>query len=165
MDNEGNPNELAENKIEVTDKKENDESPKSKVSEGKNDVKTEMVQVRPPREVKAIQSMSQVPNKFKDEKFSLSDLVAYNGGNKVLEKELWENLKGKIKDTDIPKSNSSIVFKFTVTSKGKVKDVNIQSLVTVELEELIKQTTLNLNSWNKGKKRIPMDYTVYVTFK
>lgn len=147
--------------------------PEQKVEEGikavdsreKEKVTTEFVKAKPKREVKAIQSISQVPNKYKNENYSFSDLVDYNGGNKTLEKELWNKLKGKIKDTDIPETNSSIVFKFTVSSKGKVKDISIQSLVTVELEELIKETTLNLDSWNKGKKRIPVDFTVYITFK
>lgn len=146
--------------------KQKNETKKTQIESQENKkTPSEFADKKLPREVKTIQSMSQVPNKFKNENYSLSDLVDYNGGNKMLEKELWNKLKGQIKDSDIPKTNSSIVFKFTVTSKGKIKDVNIQSLVTLELEELIKETTLNLSSWNKGKKRIPVDYTVYITFK
>ena len=117
------------------------------------------------RKVRAIKSLKQVPNKYKNEAYSTNDLVDFYGGNKNLEKELLTKLKGKIKDTHIPKKNTSIVFKFSVTSNGKIKDINIQSLVNIELEEIIKETALNLTTWTKGSKRIPVIYTVYITFK
>jgi len=91
--------------------------------------------------------------------------VEYQGGDRALEKTIFKKLKPHINDKDIPKEQSTIVFTFNVTSKGKVKTVDIQSLVTSELEERIKTEVLDLSSWDKGKKRIPKDYTVYITFK
>jgi len=117
------------------------------------------------RKVRLIKSLKQVPDKYKDELYSENDLVDFYGGNKNLEKELLNNFKGKIKDTHIPKENTSIVFKFSVTSNGKIKDINIQSRVNIELEKIIKETALKLSTWTKGSQRIPVIYTVYITFK
>ena len=82
-----------------------------------------------------------------------------------LENELFKGLKGKIKDDYLPRKNSSIVFKFSVTSKGKIKDLDIQSRVNIELEEIIKTTVNSLKNWTRGNKNIPVIYTVYVTFQ
>ena len=117
------------------------------------------------RKVRSIKSLKQVPDKYKNEAYSTNDLVDFYGGNKNLEKELLGKLKGKIKDTHIPKKNTSIVFKFNVTSDGKINEINIQSRVNIELEEIIKQTAINLTTWTKGSKNIPVIYTVYITFK
>ena len=136
-----------------------------KRSQQKEEGKVEFVAVKEERQVRNITTTESVANKFKDLDYGLSDLVSYSGGKKELEKHLFEKLKDKVKDTDVPKRNSSIVFKFNVTAKGKVQEVNVLSLVSPELEQIIKETTLNLINWNKGKKRIPRDYTVYITFK
>ncbi len=127
--------------------------------------KIEFVATRESRKVRAIKAFSSVDPKYKNETYDLSSLVAYDGGNQLLEKELFSKLKDKVKDSDIPQRNSSVVFKFTVTPKGKVKEVNVQSITTPELEQIITDVTMNLTSWNKGSKRIPVDYTVYLTFK
>ena len=117
------------------------------------------------RKVRSIKLIKQIPDKYKNEENFKNDLVDFHDGNKNLEKELLNQLKGKIKDTHIPKKNTSIVFKFSVTSNGKTKDVNIQSRVNIELEEIIKETVLNLITWTKGNKKIPVIYTVYITYK
>lgn len=117
------------------------------------------------REVRAIKAMKTVDSKYKNQNYSLSSLVAFDGGEKNLERIILDKLKGKIKDEDIPQNNFSVVFKFTVNSRGKIKDVNVQSIVAPEVEQLIKETIFNLSNWNKGDKRIPVNYTVYVTFK
>ena len=127
--------------------------------------KIEFVATREPRKVRAIKAFSSVDPKYKNETYDLSSLVSYDGGNQLLEKELFSKLKDKVKDSDIPQRNSSVVFKFTVTPKGKVKEVNVQSITTPELEQIITDATMNLTSWNKGSKRIPIEYTVYLTFK
>lgn len=120
---------------------------------------------QPQRKVQGIRVLQTIPNKFKNENYTASDLVEYQGGDRALEKTIFKKLKPHINDKDIPKEQSTIVFTFNVTSKGKVKTVDIQSLVTSELEERIKTEVLDLSSWDKGKKRIPKDYTVYITFK
>ena len=117
------------------------------------------------RKVRSIKSLKQVPDKYKNEEYSTYDLVDFLGGDKNLEKELMLKLKGKIKDVHVPSENSSIVFKFSVTPNGKIKDVNIQSRVNIELEEIIKETALNLTTWIEGGKKIPVIYTIYITFK
>ena len=117
------------------------------------------------RKIRSIKSLKQVPDKYKNEEYSAEDLVDFYGGNKNLEKELLSKLKGKINDTDIPKKNTSIVFKFNVAPNGKISEINIQSRVNLELEEIIKETAVNLNKWIKGSKGIPVIYTIYVTFK
>jgi hypothetical protein len=109
--------------------------------------------------------MQAIPNKYKNEAYSTSDLVEYQGGDIKLEKILLDKLRNKIKDNDVPLKHSTVVFKFNVSSKGKVREVNIQSLVTPELESRIKKTIFELSSWDKGRKRIPKDYTVYITFR
>jgi len=139
--------------------------PVSKIEQGDKKEKTEVIYRKPARQVRAIKIVKNVPDKFKGENYTMSDLVSYNGGETQLELMLLDKLKGNIKDSDIPKNHFSVVFKFSVTSKGKVKDINIQSLATPELEQLIIEHTRNLHQWNKGKKRIPLDYTVYITFK
>ena len=96
--------------------------------------------------------------------YSVSEYLSTNELN-YNKKELLNNFKGKIKDTHIPKENTSIVFKFSVTSNGKIKDINIQSRVNIELEKIIKETALKLSTWTKGSQRIPVIYTVYITFK
>ena len=117
------------------------------------------------RKVQGIKVMQAIPNKYKNEFYKTSELVEYQGGDKKLEEVLLKKLKGQIKENDIPQKYSSVVFKFNVSSKGKVREVDVQSLVTPELESKIKKTVIDLSSWNKGKKRIPKDYTVYITFK
>lgn len=117
------------------------------------------------REVRAIRAMKSVDPKYKNQSYNLTDLVGYFGGDKQLEKELLKKLKGRIGDEDIPKNNFSVVFNFTVTARGKVKEVTVQSIVAPKVESLIKEAVFNLSDWNKGDKRIPIDYTVYVTFK
>ena len=117
------------------------------------------------RKVRSVKSLKQVPDKYKNEEYTADDLVDFSGGDKNLEKELLLKLKGKIKDTHVPNKNNSIVFKFSVTSNGKIKDLNIQSRVNIELEEIIKETALNLTTWIKGNKKIPVIYTIYITFK
>ena len=112
-----------------------------------------------------ITATEDVDEKYKDLKYSFRDLVSYSGGKSALEKDIFSQIKNKVKDTDVPEKNSSIVFKFNVTQKGKVKDLNVLSIVSPELEQIIQETTLNLTNWNKGKKRIPRNYTIYVTFK
>ena len=137
----------------------------SKIEQGDKNENTAVIYRKLERQVRAIKIVKNVPDKFKGENYTMSDLVSYNGGETQLESKLLEKLKGNIKDSDIPKNHFSVVFKFSVSSKGKVKDINIQSLVTPELEQLIVEHTNNLYQWNKGKKRIPLDYTVYITFK
>ncbi|MBO72519.1 MAG: hypothetical protein CMD35_02775 [Flavobacteriales bacterium] len=117
------------------------------------------------RKVKLIKSVRKVPEKYKNEEYKPSDLVDFFDGNKNLENELFKGLKGKIKDDYLPRKNSSIVFKFSVTSKGKIKDLDIQSRVNIELEEIIKTTVNSLKNWTRGNKNIPVIYTVYVTFQ
>lgn len=117
------------------------------------------------REVRAIRAMKSIDPKYKNQSYSLTDLVGYFGGDKQLEKELLKKLKGRIGDEDIPKNNFSVVFNFTVTARGKVKEVTVQSIVAPKVESLIQEAVFNLSDWNKGDKRIPIDYTVYVTFK
>lgn len=138
-------------------------------NEEKNQPGAEDIIVRTPiaksREVIAIKAIKTVPHKYKGANYQINDLVDYYGGTTALEKELYALLKGNIKNDDIPKSNSSVVFKFEVTAKGKVKAVDVQSVTTPELSERIKNTILELDNWDKGKKRIPLEYTVYVTFK
>ena len=112
-----------------------------------------------------IKSVRKVPEKYKNEEYKPSDLVDFFDGNKNLENELFKGLKGKIKDDYLPRKNSSIVFKFSVTSKGKIKDLDIQSRVNIELEEIIKTTVNSLKNWTRGNKNIPVIYTVYVTFQ
>ncbi len=127
--------------------------------------KVEYVAVKEERQVRNITVTEDVDQKYKDLQYSFTDLVSYSGGKSALEKELFSKLKDKVKDTDVPERNSSIVFKFNVTQKGKVKDLNVLSIVSPELQQIIQETTLNLTNWNKGKKRIPRSYTIYVTFK
>lgn len=117
------------------------------------------------RKVQSIKVMQAIPNKYKNEAYSSSDLVEYQGGDTKLEEILLEKFRNKIKDKDVTLKHSTVVFKFNVSSKGKIREVNIQSLVTPELESRIKKTVFNLSSWDKGRKRIPKDYTVYITFK
>lgn len=140
-----------------------------KENEEKNQPGAKDVIVRTPnaksREVIAIKAIKTVPHKYKGANYQINDLVDYYGGTTALEKELYALLKGNIKNDDIPKSNSSVVFKFEVTAKGKVKAVDVQSVTTPELSERITNTILELDNWDKGKKRIPLEYTVYVTFK
>lgn len=127
--------------------------------------KVEYVAVKEERQVRNITVTEDVDQKYKDLQYSFADLVSYSGGKSALEKELFSQLKDKVKDTDVPERNSSIVFKFNVSQKGKVKDLNVLSIVSPELEQIIQETTINLSNWNKGKKRIPRSYTIYVTFK
>ena len=134
------------------------------IKESKNAI-SKSTKISYKRKVRLIKSLKQVPDKYKGELYSENDLVDFYGGNKNLEKELLNNFKGKIKDTHIPKENTSIVFKFSVTSNGKIKDINIQSRVNIELEKIIKETALKLSTWTKGSQRIPVIYTVYITFK
>lgn len=145
----------------------NRQNTKSKTDEAKDSKKNNSKFTKSiyKRKVRSIKSLKQVPDKYKNEAYSTNDLVDFYGGNKNLEKELLTKLKGKIKDTHIPKKNTSIVFKFNVTSDGKINDINIQSRVNIELEEIIKQTAINLTTWTKGSKNIPVIYTVYITFK
>lgn len=127
--------------------------------------KVEYVAIKEERQVRNITVTEDVDQKYKDLQYSFADLVSYSGGKPALEKELFSQLKDKVKDADVPERHSSIVFKFNVTQKGKVKDLNVLSIVSPELEQIIQETTLNLTNWNKGKKRIPRSYTIYVTFK
>tara|TARA_B100000401_G_scaffold322759_1_gene223606 strand:+ start:825 stop:1760 length:936 start_codon:yes stop_codon:yes gene_type:complete len=148
-----------------------DSSSKPKIKNKTNPIKesknanSKSTKISYKRKVRLIKSLKQVPDKYKGELYSENDLVDFYGGNKNLEKELLNNFKGKIKDTHIPKKNTSIVFKFSVTSNGKIKDINIQSRVNIELEKIIKETAFKLTKWTKGSKRIPVIYTVYITFK
>ena len=117
------------------------------------------------RKVRSIKSFKQVPDKYKNEEYSTYDLVDFSGGDENLEKELMLKLKDKIKDAHVAGENNSIVFKFSVTPNGKIKDINIQSRVNTELEEIIKETVLDLKTWIEGGKKIPVIYTIYITFK
>lgn len=146
----------------ITDKTNTDLKKQTKTA---NNNKFNPSYTQPQRKVQGIRVLQTIPNKFKNENYTASDLVEYQGGDRALEKTIFKKLKPHINDKDIPKEQSTIVFTFNVTSKGKVKTVDIQSLVTSELEERIKTEVLDLSSWDKGKKRIPKDYTVYITFK
>jgi len=70
-----------------------------------------------------------------------------------------------VKTDDIPSLSTTIVFNFEVNSRGKVKDVSVQSRTTPELESIIIQTINSLDTWNKGSKRASKNYSVFVTFK
>ena len=117
------------------------------------------------REIKAITITTNIPEKYKDKSYSTGSLVTYNTGDEGLKKALYEALKNAVDVSSIPKSSRSVVFKFSVTYKGKVSDVDVQSIVAPELENKIKDVVLKLEDWSKGDKRIPVEYTVFVTFK
>ena len=91
-------------------------------------------------------------------------MVCFFGGENNLDQTLLEKFKGKIKDTHVPQNNNSIVFKFSVSSKGKISAIDIQSNVTLELEQIIRKHTLELSNWIKGNKAINVIYTVYITY-
>lgn len=118
-----------------------------------------------PRRVLGVIVSSTLDNKFKGDSYSVSDLVRYQGGHEHLQDDIFELLKDEIKDTDVPKSSSTVVFNFEVSSRGKIKDVSVQSRVAPELEALIVQKVKTLSRWNKGAKRVAMTYSVFVTFK
>lgn len=146
-------------KIQASKEAELQQKPKERDSD------IEYVAKKEPRQIREISITKSTPIKYKNEPYSFSDLVAYYGGKDELETDLINQLKGKIKDSDVPEKHSTVVFKFEVSSKGKVREINILSIVAPELEQRIKETTTELNSWKKGKKRIPQEYTVYITFK
>ena len=137
-----------------------DSSSKPKIKNKTNPIKesknanSKSTKISYKRKVRLIKSLKQVPDKYKGELYSENDLVDFYGGNKNLEKELLNNFKGKIKDTHIPKENTSIVFKFSVTSNGKIKDINIQSRVNIELEKIIKYSKKQPISENTGVPHI-----------
>lgn len=114
------------------------------------------------RTIKSIKLVKKVPNKHNKRKFNLDDLVDFDGGNDNLKKVLLKKIK--IKNQQVPKQNTSIIFKFRVSAEGKIKDINIQSQVDLELEAIIKKAILGLTSWKQGKKTIPVVYTIYVTY-
>ena len=114
------------------------------------------------RTVKSIKCTKKVPYKYTKEKFYLDDLVDFDGGNENLNKILQKKIE--IKDQQVPQKNTSIIFKFSVTPKGKIKDINILSRVDLELEEIIKEAILGLKTWKEGNKSIPVIYTIYITY-
>ena len=114
------------------------------------------------RTIKSIKCTKKVPYKYNKEKFYLDDLVNFDGGIQNLKKILQKKIE--IKDQQVPQKNTSIIFKFSVTPKGKIKDINILSRVDLELEEIIKEAILGLKTWKEGNKSIPVIYTIYITY-
>ena len=114
------------------------------------------------RTIKSIKCTKKVPYKYNKEKFYLDDLVNFEGGIQNLKKILQKKIE--IKDQQVPQKNTSIIFKFSVTPEGKIKDVNILSRVDLELEEIIKEVVLGLKTWNGGNMNIPVIYTIYITY-
>lgn len=118
-----------------------------------------------PRIVRGVLVTGMIDPKYKGDNYKISSLVDFKGGNENLQKEIYNRLKSKIKDDDIPSASSTIVFNFEVTSRGKVKKVSVQSRTTPELENIIIKTIEGLDSWKKGSKRASKNYSVFVTFK
>lgn len=140
---------------------------KTKVKEGSEQPKIEYV-LKPdkaPRRVLGVIVSNTLADKFKGDSYNVSDLVKYEGGNDNLEEDIFSLLKDEIKDTDVPKRSTTVVFNFEVSSRGKIKEVSVQSRVTPELEALIVQKVKTLSNWRKGGKRVAMTYSVFVTFK
>lgn len=145
-----------EDKKEVVHHDEPEEvATKEKVAKKTSDIRT----------VKDIFIQSAIDPKYRNDSYSISELVSYDGGHDGLGREIFTQLRQKIKYSDIPVKNNSVVFKFEVTSRGKVKNVNIQSLATDELQLLIKEVASSLSGWQKGSKRASMTYTVTVSLE
>lgn len=119
----------------------------------------------PKRIVRGVIVNGMIDDKYKGDSYKINDLVDFQGGNEQLQKEIYSLLKSKVKDDDIPKSSSTIVFNFEVSSRGNVKKVSVQSRTTPELEAIIIQSISELDTWNKGSKRASKNYSVFVTFK
>lgn len=125
----------------------------------------EVLPAKAPRRVLGVIVSSTLDNKFKGDSYSVSDLVHYEGGKDRLQEDIFALLKDEIKDTDVPKSSSTVVFNFEVSSRGKIKEVSVQSRITPELETQIEEKVKTLSNWRKGGKRVAMTYSVFVTFK
>jgi len=121
--------------------------------------------VKAPRRVRGVIVTGTIDDKYKGDSYKIDDLVDFQGGNDQLQKEIYNRLKSKVKTDDIPSLSTTIVFNFEVNSRGKVKDVSVQSRTTPELESIIIQTINSLDTWNKGSKRASKNYSVFVTFK
>lgn len=114
------------------------------------------------RTITSIKLIKEIPIKYRENKFDLDNLIDFDGGNENLKKEILKKIK--IKDQQIPQKNTSIIFKFSVTPEGKVQNINIQSRINLELERIITEAILNLNTWKQGNKIIPANYTIYITY-
>tara|TARA_B100001173_G_scaffold43904_1_gene34628 strand:+ start:1817 stop:2713 length:897 start_codon:yes stop_codon:yes gene_type:complete len=114
------------------------------------------------RTITSIKLIKEIPIKYRKNKFDLDNLIDFDGGNENLKKEILKKIK--IKNQQIPQKNTSIIFKFSVTPEGKVQNINIQSRINLELERIITEAILNLNTWKQGNKIIPANYTIYITY-
>jgi hypothetical protein len=96
--------------------------------------------------------------------FLLEDMPNYPGGNEAMEEYLATNFKNPVKDKRTLTGKAVGVI-FTVSSKGRISDVEITHSISPELDVEIIRLISSMPTWNPGKHKGDISCVLAVTVK
>ncbi len=92
------------------------------------------------------------PNNRKTSYYLLEDMPAYPGGDNAMEEYLAANFKNPVKDKR-KLTGPAVAVMFTVSSRGKISDVEITRSIGPELDVEIIRLISSMPQWDPGKHK------------